>query len=155
MKNLIILFFAFLSIQTFAQTTATVPLNGTVVSKAADATTVTVKWSIQSGTATIANPNQLSTTAVVPVGVTVFSLVGTDNFGTSSAPAYKKVTVIRNNVPPVMDAGQDTTIQLGSSAFVPNKLMQNDLVLDRNHPLKYETGTFQQGDLTIKIEDIK
>lgn len=154
MKHLLFLVFSFLTIQTFAQTTATIPLVGTVKSKAADATVTTVKWSVQSGTATIANPNALSTTAVVPVGVTVFSLVGTDNFGTVSAPAYKKVTVIRNNVPPIMDAGSDTTIQLGSSAFVPNKLTYNDLVY-RGNTIRLSDNTYKQGDLIIKIEDLK
>lgn len=180
--KLLFLFLAFVSVQTFAQTTATIPLDGKIVSKASDATSITPKWSVQSGSATIANPNSLNTTAVVPIGVTVFQLIGTDNFGTVSAPAYKKVTVYRNNIPPVMDAGKDTTIQLGSNAFVPNKL-SSDLVLGdtifftypltsdlvyraqpsyfiyKGQPIYLKDNmpaqTYQQDGLTIKIEDGK
>lgn len=158
MKNLLFLL-TFLTVQTFAQTTATVQLNGKIVSKAADVKSITVKWTVQSGTATIANPNELSTTATVPVGITVFALTGTDNFGSVSAPALKKVTVYRNNIPPVMDAGQDTTIQLGSSAFVPNRWQmdpgwsQNKLT--NNGYTTTSVQYYKQGELTVKIEDVK
>ena len=152
MKRLLFLFFAFLTLPTFAQLTATVPLVGKVVSKAADATTITAKWSVVSGSGTIADQNSLSTTIVVPIGVTVVQLVGTDNFGTASAPAYKKITVIRNNVPPVMDAGQDTTIQLGqSTTYMPN-LISNIRVVANNSKT---VNTIWQGDLMITVEDLK
>lgn len=147
MKQLFLFLLVVLTLPVFSQnvTTVVIPLNGSVTSKAADATSITPKWTVQSGNATIANPNSLTTTATVTVGVTIFALTGTDNFGVTSAPALKRVTVVRNNIPPVMNAGKDTTIQLGSSAFIPNKLITNYLVSTEN----------KQGQFFIKIEDIK
>jgi hypothetical protein len=94
--------------------TADTTISATLVSKAPDATSMTYLWTKVSGPSagTISSPTSLTTNLTgLSVGVYVFQIVGTDNFGVSSVPKQKKVTVLRPGVLPVMDAGPDIIIQ--------------------------------------------
>lgn len=104
----------FLSFAAFSQTTADTTFQGTVVSKAPDATIVAYKWTQISGpnTATIGSPNSATTTVSnLVAGVYLFRFTITDNFGFSGS-SDKKVTVNRYSQVPVADAGGDIIIQL-------------------------------------------
>lgn len=120
MKRLFI-FLSFLcfSIVAFSQQTTTVTLSGKLISKAPDATTVTYLWKHITGTGgIITSPTSLSTTVTgLPVGIHEFELTGTDNFG-SSGKDVVKVTIIRADMPPVIDAGEDQTIRLGQVTLI-------------------------------------
>lgn len=119
MKRLFI-FLPFLcfSIVAFSQQTTTVTLIGKLVSKAPDATTVTYIWKHIAGTGgVITSPTSLVTTVTgLPVGIHDFELTGTDNFG-ASGKDITRVTVIRASIPPVIDAGEDQSVNLGSTSM--------------------------------------
>lgn len=114
MKKLLFLFlFASISFACFAQTADTT-LRGTLVSKAPDATSVSYLWTKISGPSggVITSPTSLVTQVTgLPVGVHTFQLVATDNFGVKSAPSQTTITVVRQNIPPVINAGPDIIIQ--------------------------------------------
>lgn len=118
MKKLLFLtlFFTSISFGVFAQTVADTTLHGTLISKAPDATSVNYQWTQISGpSCTILSPTSLQTDIkLLSAGVYVFQLVGTDNFGIASLPKRVTVTVNRNSIAPVVDAGQDFIIKLGS-----------------------------------------
>ena len=118
-KVLFLLLFISITFAAICQTT-TVTLKGTLVSKAQDATSVTYLWTQVGGTSvTITSPTSLTTTVTgVPSGVYKFQLVGTDNFGVKSLPSFINVTVNRGVVLPVVDAGADQTITLGTTSFL-------------------------------------
>ena len=118
-KLLSLLIFISISFAAICQTT-TVTLKGTLVSKAVDATSMTYLWTQVSGsTVTITSPTSLTTTLTnVGTGTYKFQLVGTDNFGVKSLPSFTNVTVNRGVVIPVVDAGADQTITLGSTGFL-------------------------------------
>lgn len=106
-KILLLVLCAGLYISSFAQTADTT-LHGTLVSKAPDATSMTYMWTKVSGPAsgTISTPTSLITDIKgLSVGVYVFQLVGTDNFGVSSDPKTVQVTILRPTTKPVVDAG--------------------------------------------------
>ena len=111
-KILFILIFAAIGFATKAQTADTT-LHGTLIGKASDVTSVSYQWTRVSGpgTVTIVSPTNLVTDVKgLAIGVHIFQLVATDNFGVKSAPSQVKVTVVRNAQPPVINAGPDITI---------------------------------------------
>lgn len=124
MKKLsLIILFSVITFGAICQTTANTNLQGTLVSKAPDATTVTYKWSKIAGptAGTITTPNSLSTTVTgLENGIYQFELAGTDNFGLTGKDTVQ-VTVVRANIAPKVNAGQDIIIQLGQTSFAPAK----------------------------------
>lgn len=114
-KLLFILLLASISFASNAQTADTT-LHGRLISKAPDATSVSYQWSkISGGNCTIVSPTSLTTDIKgLTAGTYIFQLVGTDNFGTASLPKRVTVTVQRAAIAPVVDAGQDIIIKLGT-----------------------------------------
>ena len=114
-KLLFILLLTSVSFAGFSQTADTT-LRGRLISKAPDATSVSYLWTkVSGGNCTIASPTSLQTDVTgLTVGTYVFQLVGTDNFGVTSLPSRVTVTVNRNAIAPVVNAGADFIIKLGT-----------------------------------------
>jgi hypothetical protein len=100
----------------FAQTTDTT-FHGTIVSKAPEATSVTVTWTQVSGPtkAVISDIHSLQPTVTnLGLGNYVFQLDGVDNLGVPSLPSTLSFSVVGSGTKPVVSAGQPFTIKLGS-----------------------------------------
>ena len=146
MKKLFTLLFLCFSIAAFSQQTTTVTLTGKLVSKAPDATTVTYIWKHIAGTGgVITSPTFLITTVTgLPVGIHDFELTGTDNFG-ASGKDITRVTVIRASIPPVIDAGEDQSVNLGSTSLSLPK--NNSQPIDLNK--LYDATSKEQYQLSL------
>jgi hypothetical protein len=117
MKKLIFfLLFASISFASSAQTADTT-LHGSLISKAPEATSVSFTWSQVSGpvTAVFSDVHALQpVVSKLPMGHYVFQLVGVDNFGVASTPSQVQVDVTGSGTKPVVYAGDNFILKLGS-----------------------------------------